>query len=103
MVQQKTKVKEEIGKITERRSTNELLERIDYRLGLRMTALRGFVYGVFHFVGATLGVAILFFIFSRILQGIERIPFVGENQIIKIVLQEVEKQSPSGNNYEIEE
>lgn len=75
-------------------STKQLLAKINYRLGLRSTALRGFVYGVFQFLGATVGVAILFFIFARILHGIERLPLLGDNQIVQIVLNEVEKQNP---------
>ena len=82
-------------------TTEELLARIDYRLGLRNTALRGFVMGMAQFFGATIGIAILFFFLSRMLHGIKSLPFIGDNQIVQIILQEVDKQTPSTTDVDI--
>ncbi len=89
------KLKKELEKLKNGKKTNSIevsLANIDRRLGIRSTMLRGFVQGIFQFLGATLGVAIVFFFLSEVFGVIEKLPILRNIEFIQVVMREVEKQ-----------
>lgn len=71
-------------------SLNNNLRKLNGYNKKRNVMLRGLLNGIFTAIGATLGFALFLIIFSRILHGAERIPFLDEliektklNQIIE--------------------
>ncbi len=79
---------------------NKNLRKLNSYNRKRNVIMRGLLNGIFTAIGATLGFALFLIIFSRILHGAERIPFLDEliektklNQIIESNLPIISKPS----------
>jgi hypothetical protein len=79
---------------------NKNLRKLNSYNRKRNVMMRGLLNGIFTAIGATLGFALFLIVFSRILHGAERIPFLDEliektklNQIIESNLPIISKPS----------
>ncbi|MCA9385575.1 hypothetical protein KC717_02920 [Candidatus Dojkabacteria bacterium] len=65
-----------------------VLKSIDKKMSFKRYAVRGFIQGVFQFLGATVGIAILFFIVGRILDTLETVPlinFIEDTELVHVI------------------
>lgn len=91
--EKQTEKKDEDISSTELSILNSRLKVIQTKLGLRYQFAKGFVYGMGQLLGATIGIAVLFFFLNQILKGVDKVPFVNtfieKSNIVDIVRNEI--------------
>ncbi|MBD3363465.1 hypothetical protein GF362_07155 [Candidatus Dojkabacteria bacterium] len=76
-------------------SLQKTLEGINMRLSTRRYLVRSFLGGIAQILGATIGIAIIFFFISRFLKRIESLPIISDlvakTGLVQVVREEVEQ------------
>lgn len=78
----------------EKNETSPEFQYLEKLFSYKSYALRGIVFGIFQVLGATIGIALLFFLVREVFNGLDRISGVNlltDSGVAKIVREEAEK------------
>jgi hypothetical protein len=88
--------------VEESRQLIDGIKRIERVLSIKNYIFRGFWYGVANVIGATIGIALVFFVLGRALEQVNEIPIlnslISKSGVVKIVQEEIDKYEDSDSN-----